>query len=128
MLHDNVKAREQMSDGKYKKVKNGQKALNSQEFFYEQAYIMAGNNFIEKQTEQYGYDEEFLEGIKEIAEVTEKPWEEGTEVPEEIEETEQKIVTKRKRGRPRKTTQNIQNKTTILSKSVDNTEETKSKE
>ena len=37
MLHDNVKAREQISDGKYKKVKNGQKALNSQEFFYEQA-------------------------------------------------------------------------------------------
>ncbi len=130
MLHDNVKAREQISDGKYKKVKNGQKALNSQEFFYEQAYIMAGNSFIEKQTEQYGYDEEFLEDIKEIAEVTEKPWEEGTEVPKEIEETEQKTVTKRKRGRPRKTTQNIQNKTAILSKDIENTEskETKSKE
>ncbi len=91
---------------------------------------MAGNSFIEKQTEQYGYDEEFLEDIKEIAEVTEKPWEEGTEVPKEIEETEQKTVTKRKRGRPRKTTQNIQNKTAILSKDIENTEskETKSKE
>ena len=117
MLHDNVKAREQMSDGKYKKVKNGQKALNSQEFFYEQAYIMAGNDLIKKQ-----YDEEFLEDVKETAEVTEKPWEEGTEVPEEIEDI---TVVKRKRGRPRKT---AQNKTAILSKDSEKAEKTEPKE
>ena len=42
MLRDNVKAREQDSDGNYRRVENsvGQ-PLNSQQFFYEQAYKYA---------------------------------------------------------------------------------------
>lgn len=38
MLSDNVKAREQQSDGTYVKVQKGDTPLNSQELFYEMAY------------------------------------------------------------------------------------------
>ncbi|MCH5207278.1 MAG: polyphosphate kinase 1 [Oscillospiraceae bacterium] len=41
-MQDNVKARELMSDGKYRRVEpNGMPALNAQAYFYEQAYIAA---------------------------------------------------------------------------------------
>lgn len=43
MLSDNQKAREEDNKGNYKIPKNQDTALNSQEFFYEQAYRNAGN-------------------------------------------------------------------------------------
>ena len=45
MLRDNVKAREQGSDGLYLHIKraDGEKPLNSQLYFYEQAYAAAAN-------------------------------------------------------------------------------------
>ena len=43
MLSDNVKAREEDNKGNYKIPKNQDTPLNSQEFFYEQAYRNAGN-------------------------------------------------------------------------------------
>ena len=95
MLNDNVKAREQMPDGKYKKVKKALRLsdmLNSQEYFYQQAYDRAGNGIVEKEVEQYDDSineleetEEFVQEDKEMAEVTEKSWEQGIEVTEEIE-------------------------------------------
>lgn len=106
MLKDNIKAREQMPDGKYVKVKREAEALNVQEFLFEQAYEMAGNPLKKEQKE-----EEIVED-QEMAEVTEKPWEESSEVPEETEEPKRKSKTKktepksskpkRKPGRPRK--------------------------
>lgn len=43
MFNDNVKARELCSDGKYRRVSNeGKTPLNSQSYFYEQAYKLAG--------------------------------------------------------------------------------------
>lgn len=62
MLHDNVKAREQMEDGSYQKVKTKEKILNSQEFFYEQAYQKAGNPIIKK-IENETEKEVFLEKV-----------------------------------------------------------------
>ncbi len=113
MLNDNVKAREQMPDGKYVKVKREGEACNVQEFLFEQAYEMAGNPLKKEQQE-----EEVVED-QEMAEVTEKPWEESSEVPEETEEPKRttsrakktepksskpkKTEPKRKPGRPRKT-------------------------
>lgn len=95
MLNDNVKAREQMPDGKYKKVKKALRLsdmLNSQEYFYQQAYDRAGNGIVKKEVEQYDDSineieetEEFVQEDKEMAEVTEKSWEQGIEVTEEIE-------------------------------------------
>ena len=42
MLNDNVKARELCSDGQYRRVSNvGKAPLNSQSYFYEQAYKAA---------------------------------------------------------------------------------------
>lgn len=41
MLSDNVKARELFSDGKYRRVQNDEPPLNSQQYFYEQAYYAA---------------------------------------------------------------------------------------
>ena len=38
MLRDNVKARELFSDGKYRRVEGGEEKLNSQLYFYKQAY------------------------------------------------------------------------------------------
>lgn len=43
MLSDNVKAREEDNKGNYKIPKNQDTPLNSQKFFYEQAYRNAGN-------------------------------------------------------------------------------------
>ena len=43
MLSDNVKAREEDNKGNYKIPKNQDTPLNSQEFFFEQAYRNAGN-------------------------------------------------------------------------------------
>ena len=43
MLSDNQKAREEDNKGNYKIPKNQDTPLNSQEFFYEQAYRSAGN-------------------------------------------------------------------------------------
>ena len=43
MLSDNQKAREEDNKGNYKIPKNQDTLLNSQEFFYEQAYRNAGN-------------------------------------------------------------------------------------
>lgn len=40
-LKDNVKARELMPDGKYRRVEQNGEALNAQEYFYEQAYAAA---------------------------------------------------------------------------------------
>ena len=41
MLSDNVKAREEDHNGNYKIPKNQDTPLNSQEFFYKQAYLNA---------------------------------------------------------------------------------------
>lgn len=62
MLQDNVKAREQMADGIYKRVKTEQEPLNCQEFFYEQAYERAGNP-IAKKIENESEKEVILEKI-----------------------------------------------------------------
>ncbi len=43
MLRDNVKAREQQPDGSYRKITTVEPVLNSQEFFYEEAYKEAGD-------------------------------------------------------------------------------------
>ena len=44
MLHDNMQAREQQKDGSYLRLSPGEdQPLNSQEFFYQQAYDMAPN-------------------------------------------------------------------------------------
>ena len=43
MLSDNVKAREEDHNGNYKIPKNQDTPLNSQEFFYKQAYLNAEN-------------------------------------------------------------------------------------
>ena len=43
MLSDNVKAREEDHNGNYKIPKNQETPLNSQEFFYKQAYLNAEN-------------------------------------------------------------------------------------
>ena len=43
MLSDNVKAREEDYNGNYKIPKNQDTPLNSQEFFYKQAYLNAEN-------------------------------------------------------------------------------------
>ena len=45
MLRDNVKAREQQPDGSYKKLPMVGPVLNSQEYFYEEAYKEAGDAF-----------------------------------------------------------------------------------
>lgn len=45
MLRDNVKAREQQPDGSYRKITTVEPVLNSQEFFYEEAYKEAGDAF-----------------------------------------------------------------------------------
>lgn len=45
MLRDNVKAREQQPDGSYQKLSMVGPALNSQEYFYEEAYMEAGDAF-----------------------------------------------------------------------------------
>ena len=42
MLRDNVKAREQQPDGSYQKLSMVGPVLNSQEYFYEEAYMEAG--------------------------------------------------------------------------------------
>ena len=44
MLHDNQKAREACSDGDYRHVvpQSGEELLNSQEYFYQEAYEKAG--------------------------------------------------------------------------------------
>ncbi len=39
MLSDNRKARIQQNDGNYKRIENGDTELNSQEYFYKQAYV-----------------------------------------------------------------------------------------
>ncbi|NDO46925.1 polyphosphate kinase 1 [Clostridium sp. MD294] len=93
MLQDNVKAREQMSDGKYQKVKKATIQLNSQEYFYEQAYDMAGNGLKrkEEQNQEYNIEEDIIIEDKEMAEVTEKLWEQATEALEEVSETIQTI-------------------------------------
>ena len=92
MLQDNVKAREQMPDGKYQKLKKAIRQLNSQEYFYEQAYDMAGNGLVKKEEEEQQYNEEdFIIEDKEMAEVTEKSWEQAAEATEE--ETTQTLET-----------------------------------
>ena len=45
MLRDNVKAREQQTDGSYRKLSMVGPVLNSQEYFYEEAYMEAGDAF-----------------------------------------------------------------------------------
>lgn len=45
MLRDNVKAREQQLDGSYQKLSMVGPVLNSQEYFYEEAYMEAGDAF-----------------------------------------------------------------------------------
>ncbi len=45
MLRDNVKAREQQPDGSYQKLSVVGPVLNSQEYFYEEAYMEAGDAF-----------------------------------------------------------------------------------
>ena len=45
MLRDNVKAREQQPDGSYQKLPKVGPVLNSQEYFYEEAYKEAGDAF-----------------------------------------------------------------------------------
>ena len=45
MLRDNVKAREQQTDGSYQKLSMVGPVLNSQEYFYEEAYMEAGDAF-----------------------------------------------------------------------------------
>lgn len=45
MLRDNVKAREQQPDGSYQKLSMVGPVLNSQEYFYEKAYMEAGDAF-----------------------------------------------------------------------------------
>lgn len=45
MLRDNVKAREQQPDGSYQKLSTVGPVLNSQEYFYEEAYMEAGDAF-----------------------------------------------------------------------------------
>jgi len=45
MLRDNVKAREQQPDGSYQKLSMVGPVLNSQEYFYEEAYMEAGDAF-----------------------------------------------------------------------------------
>ena len=45
MLRDNVKAREQQPDGSYQKLPMVGPVLNSQEYFYEEAYKEAGDAF-----------------------------------------------------------------------------------
>lgn len=45
MLRDNVKAREQQPDGSYQKLSMVGLVLNSQEYFYEEAYMEAGDAF-----------------------------------------------------------------------------------
>lgn len=45
MLRDNVKAREQQPDGSYQKLPMVGPVLNSQEYFYEEAYMEAGDAF-----------------------------------------------------------------------------------
>lgn len=45
MLRDNVKAREQQPDGSYHKLSMVGPVLNSQEYFYEEAYMEAGDAF-----------------------------------------------------------------------------------
>lgn len=45
MLRDNVKAREQQPDGSYQKLSMVGPVLNSQEHFYEEAYMEAGDAF-----------------------------------------------------------------------------------
>ena len=45
MLRDNVKAREQQPDGSYQKLSMVEPVLNSQEYFYEEAYMEAGDAF-----------------------------------------------------------------------------------
>ena len=91
MLQDNVKAREQMPDGKYQKLKKAIRQLNSQEYFYEQAYDMAGNGLVKKEEEQQYNEEDFIIEDKEMAEVTEKSWEQAAEATEE--ETTQTLET-----------------------------------
>lgn len=45
MLRDNVKAREQQPDGSYQKLSMVGPVLNSQEYFYEEEYMEAGDAF-----------------------------------------------------------------------------------
>lgn len=45
MLRDNVKAREQQPDGSYQKLSMVGPVLSSQEYFYEEAYMEAGDAF-----------------------------------------------------------------------------------
>ena len=45
ILRDNVKAREQQPDGSYQKLSMVGPVLNSQEYFYEEAYMEAGDAF-----------------------------------------------------------------------------------
>lgn len=45
MLRDNVKTREQQTDGSYRKLSMVGPVLNSQEYFYEEAYMEAGDAF-----------------------------------------------------------------------------------
>ena len=45
MLRDNVKTREQQPDGSYQKLSMVGPVLNSQEYFYEEAYMEAGDAF-----------------------------------------------------------------------------------
>lgn len=45
MLRDNVKVREQQPDGSYQKLSMVGPVLNSQEYFYEEAYMEAGDAF-----------------------------------------------------------------------------------
>lgn len=45
MLRDNVKAREQQPDGSYQKLSMVGPVLNSQEYFYDEAYMEAGDAF-----------------------------------------------------------------------------------
>ena len=45
MLRDNLKAREQQPDGSYQKLSMVGPVLNSQEYFYEEAYMEAGDAF-----------------------------------------------------------------------------------
>lgn len=45
MLRDNVKAREQQPNGSYQKLSMVGPVLNSQEYFYEEAYMEAGDAF-----------------------------------------------------------------------------------
>lgn len=43
-MHDNVQAREMLNDGTYLRIHNQEPALNSQEYFYEQAYLEAAES------------------------------------------------------------------------------------